>query len=228
MKMCRDTERARLIEDALGDVSAHACQHGDQVCEFYAGCGYQRQRRQRPDLWIVPHQLLFRDRPDFIPEPASLAIDESFWGAALHGIDDVRKISLSDLVEVREIVIATGGAIHRDASRTADLLDVSARVFRALALEPEGHPPRHFDCRRGSRTTIYDSLTAWNGFGNAIRMCTQVCRWRWCAKQWRGCKSKQGRREPHPLLEAAPVDNRVRRRALAMALDPEKSASAWI
>jgi hypothetical protein len=138
MKMCRDLERAKLIEDALGDVSTHACQHGDHICEFYTSCGHQRQRRQRPSVWIVPHHLLFHNRPDFIPEPDSLTIDEAFWGAALHGTDETRKLWLTDLVEIRAIAISSTASSYGDGSKTADLLDISTRVFKALALEPDG------------------------------------------------------------------------------------------
>src|SRR5277367_6028926 len=49
-KMCRDLERVDLVEEALGDVSSHACKHKDKVCEFYDVCGYQRQRQQRPEV----------------------------------------------------------------------------------------------------------------------------------------------------------------------------------
>jgi hypothetical protein len=152
MQMCRDLERAKLIEEALGDVSVHACQHGDQICEFFASCGYQRQRRQRPNVWIVPHHLLFHKRPDFIAEPDSLAIDEAFWGAPLHGIDEARKLWLSDLVAVRDVAISNCPSSHGDACRTADLLDISTRVFRALALEPE--------CRIRRATLTNASITA--------------------------------------------------------------------
>jgi hypothetical protein len=136
-KMCHDPERAKLILDALSDVSSHACKHKDQVCEFYERCGYQRQCRQRPDIWITPHQLLYRKRPDFIPQPASLTIDESFWSAALHGIYEPRKVWLRELADMREI-FTSGSSAYRDASKTADLMEISTRVFRALALVEDG------------------------------------------------------------------------------------------
>ena len=102
-KMCRELERATLITDALGAVAPRACKHKDKECDFYHVCGYQRQRRQRPDIWIVPHQLLFRERPSFIPEPGSVVIDEAFWGAALHGVERPYRLPLSALSQPREI-----------------------------------------------------------------------------------------------------------------------------
>lgn len=38
----------------------------------------ERQRQFRSQVWIVPHALLFIKRPDFIPEPDGVVIDESF------------------------------------------------------------------------------------------------------------------------------------------------------
>lgn len=60
-EMCRELDRAGLINEALGSVSPRACKHGEQQCRRYEICGYQRQRRQQPKVWIVPQQLLFPD-----------------------------------------------------------------------------------------------------------------------------------------------------------------------
>jgi hypothetical protein len=58
-QMCQDLRRVSLLESALAAVGPHACKRGDEQCEFFDRCGYQRQRRQRPDIWVVPHQLCF-------------------------------------------------------------------------------------------------------------------------------------------------------------------------
>src|SRR5262249_32709808 len=68
----------------------------------------------------IPHQLLFQERPDFIPEPAALAIDESFWNAALRGLQPPVKVWLRSLIEPRFVPKSAGG--------TAALLDISKRV----------------------------------------------------------------------------------------------------
>ena len=65
-QMCRDLDRVKEIENALGDPSAHACKHKDKECEFFRICGYQKQRREKPQVWLIPHQLLFRYKPSFI------------------------------------------------------------------------------------------------------------------------------------------------------------------
>jgi hypothetical protein len=131
MDMCRDLKRVGLVNDALGSVSPRACKHGDKHCKFYDICGYQRQRRQRPELWIVPHQLLFLPRPSFIPQPDALAIDESFSDAALNGLENPIKVWLRALVEEDRHV-------RRSIFGTADLVDISRRVHSALQREGAG------------------------------------------------------------------------------------------
>ena len=137
-KMCRELERAMLITDALGAVTPRACKYKDKVCDFYHVCGYQRQRQQRPDIWIVPHQLLFRKRPSFISEPDSVVIDEAFWGAALHGVERPYRLLLSAISQHREIYISGRVGQVPDSSATADLMAVSTRVHRALEIEGAG------------------------------------------------------------------------------------------
>jgi putative DNA primase/helicase len=149
-KMCRALDRATLISDSLGEVSRRACKHQESVCEFYHVCGYQRQRRAGPDIWIVPHQLLFRARPSFIPEPASLVIDEGFWSGALHGIDQPVKLWVDDIRAVREIEKPGGG---RYTSSTAELMAISHRVCSAIESEKDGR------IRQDALTKVYVTAT---------------------------------------------------------------------
>jgi putative DNA primase/helicase len=133
-KMCRDIGRVELIEGALASAASHACRHRDRECEFYNLCGYQRQRSAEPDVWVVPHQLLFRRKPSFIPQPTALAIDESFWSAGLRGLDKPYRVSLEALIGDR--------GIPREPANTADLVEVSRAVYGALSGEPEGRVRR--------------------------------------------------------------------------------------
>ena len=137
-KMCRELKRTALITDALGAVTPRACKYKDKMYDFYHVCGYQRQRQQHPDIWIVPHQLLFSERQSFIPEPDSVVIDEAFWGAALHGVERPYRLFLSAISQHRQIYF-TGrvGRVH-DSSATADLMAISARVRRALEMDGDG------------------------------------------------------------------------------------------
>ena len=133
-KMCRDLERVREIEGALGRASTQACKSKKGQCEFFNVCGYQKQRQQQPEVWAVAHQLLFRQRPSFI-ELDALAIDEGFYSAALHGIETRYEIDL-------DLLIKTDRTVPNDAFATNELTEVSRRVHRALAAQPEGRVSR--------------------------------------------------------------------------------------
>jgi putative DNA primase/helicase len=130
-KMCRELERVALIGEALGSVSTSACKNRDNKCPAFEMCGYQRQRLQQPDVWVIPHQLLFHERPDFILAPAALGIDESLWGASLRGLDKPVKLWLRSLVEDRYV--------PGDIPGTADLVEISGRIHRVLTREGSGH-----------------------------------------------------------------------------------------
>jgi hypothetical protein len=145
-KMCRDLARVGLITDALGNVTTCACKYKDSECEFFQICGYQKQREQRPNVWIVPHHLLFLKRPSFIPRPDSLAIDEAFWAAALHGDEQPYKLWLAAISGHREITGAGLWGSGCDYRATADLLAISRRVGKALEQEKSGR------IRRGALT----------------------------------------------------------------------------
>jgi hypothetical protein len=137
-KMCRELDRATMISDALSSVAPYACKYKEAECDFYRLCGYQRQRSAGPDIWIVPHQLLYRTRPSFIPQPDSLAIDEAFWNGSLHGVDRPYKLWLSALDEHRRIYTSGPLGAVPDAAATADLMEISRGVHRALQREEHG------------------------------------------------------------------------------------------
>jgi putative DNA primase/helicase len=94
-KMCRNL-------DAVHDAQAHglpvqeaACQRkmkdgtGEKVvheCVHFSTCPYQGQRQKRADMWIVPHEMLFQEKPRALGELAVVVVDESPWQAALEGV----------------------------------------------------------------------------------------------------------------------------------------------
>lgn len=136
--MCRDLDRAELLNGAVASISQKGCKHGATECGFYRDCGYQRQRRLKPDVWIVPHQLLFGERPDFIPQPGSLAIDEAFWNASLHGIDRPYLAWLDDLEKYRAVYYASSSSLRRDVRASNDLLVISQRTAHLLRDQADG------------------------------------------------------------------------------------------
>ena len=139
-KMCRELDRTVEINSALGDVARQACKNGSAECVFYKTCSYQAQQRLTPQVWIVAHQLLFRDRPQFIPQPDFVGIDEAFWGASLNGIEKTRLVMVNDLdEETREVRQSSKSALAAiDVGATADLMAVSTRMARILREEMSG------------------------------------------------------------------------------------------
>ena len=208
-KMCRDLARVREIEAALGSASTHACKSKDGQCEFFETCGYQRQRRQRPDVWGVPHQLLFRPRPAFIKCDA-LTIDEAFHGAALHGTEKP--------VEIAADLLVTGDrTVPGYLPLTADLISISERVHAVLAVQPEGRLSRDalvkgyvtaddaaaahkLEWQRKVALDVYPGMPA----KQARAACAQAA------------TRNQAVAEPRPVLEAAATDDRGAGRAFAL------------
>ena len=58
---------------------------------------------------------VFRERPNFIPQPDSLTIDEACWSAALHGVDKPYKLWLFEIGEHREVTFSriVGSVVER-------------------------------------------------------------------------------------------------------------------
>ena len=85
-KMCRNLDAVRDVQRVGGDPQELVCKKGEHECPYYRECGYQKQRGHQADLWLVPHSSLFSKRPDSIPQPSLLIIDESFWQSGLRGL----------------------------------------------------------------------------------------------------------------------------------------------
>jgi hypothetical protein len=88
-----------------------------------------------PQTWVVPHQLLFHPRPKFISAPTALVIDESFYGASLHGTDRPIWLNLAVLLGDRTIPEQIYG---RSAGATANLTAVSHRAYDAITAGADG------------------------------------------------------------------------------------------
>lgn len=69
----------RVVKDGDGEKVAHEC-------PLYSACAYQMQRSKRADLWIVPHEMLFTEKPTALGDLAAVVVDESPWQAGLEGV----------------------------------------------------------------------------------------------------------------------------------------------
>ena len=98
--MCRDTDAVRDVQAVGGAPQATVCNpKRGPGCKFYP-CRYTDQFQQQADIWIVAHQALFSQRPESVPQPSLLIIDEAFWQAGLYGADyDSPKRITSEMVK---------------------------------------------------------------------------------------------------------------------------------
>ena len=102
-RMCRDLEAVRDVQGLGTRVDEAVCRKRDRrtgneaTCRHYQSCGYQQQKRQRADLWIVAHELLFAEKPAALGEPAVVIVDESCWQDGLDGVDAPITLTLDAL-----------------------------------------------------------------------------------------------------------------------------------
>lgn len=91
MAMCGDPDVVKDAQAAYLDVDAYAC----GPCSLAAECAYQRQKRRKADIWIVPHAMLGHAPPKALGTLAALVVDENPVNAFLIGDDPAHPVHLS-------------------------------------------------------------------------------------------------------------------------------------
>ncbi|MCB8883982.1 toprim domain-containing protein [Acidisoma cellulosilytica] len=140
-KMCRNLEAVAAAREAGVDVQQAACRKKEKgqdpiCCPFYTECGYQRQRRAKADLWIVPHDLLFLSKPRALGDVALLVVDESCWADGLEGANGrPTGITIDDLRQPDRILTAEGATLQIDTDR---LHYLRARLLDCLQGQEDG------------------------------------------------------------------------------------------
>lgn len=76
--MCLEPELSEAARNAGASMSA-IC----KVCPSRNDCGYKRQASTVRRIWFMPHNLLFHPKPQAVPAPAALVIDEKFHDAGM-------------------------------------------------------------------------------------------------------------------------------------------------
>jgi putative DNA primase/helicase len=119
--MCLDPELSSAA-GAAGLAKSDVC----VACPLNTSCGYQRQRKQRADIWIGAHNLAFHSKPQPIRGAAVAVIDEGFWSAAIAGQDGrPPQLALSALDDDR-----TGSVTGIARDRLIYLRRCAARALR--------------------------------------------------------------------------------------------------
>ncbi len=103
-----DPTRTMCADRALSGAAMAAAQPataGCKICKWSppkrsgasseSVCGYIRQASMRPDVWLMPHNLMFQRKPAGLPDAAVVVVDENFTGAALVGTDALHPVQLN-------------------------------------------------------------------------------------------------------------------------------------
>ena len=142
--MSEPPSRARNRCELGLNVQATACRtkvNGiEHKCPFFNQCGTQRQSQQRADVWFVPHELLFTEKPATIGELAALIIDEGFLRAGLGGVNPEQ--GTKGLVFLPLDTLSTFDRIQGDDVATQELTFLRKRVQDAARLCKLGALPR--------------------------------------------------------------------------------------
>lgn len=137
--MCLDRAAMSDARDGGMSVFDHVCERklldGSKArCPFFHQCGMIRQRNATPDVWIVPHALLFQTRPGFILAPDALVIDERFHGNAIP--NKAATLTLDAIEHADFMISREDGTAALDESN--DLESYRATLVRALRAAPDG------------------------------------------------------------------------------------------
>jgi putative DNA primase/helicase len=99
-------------------------------CPFYDACPYQAQKRQRADVWIGAHELLYSEKPAAFGEIGFVIVDEAAWQDGLEGVDGPATTLSLD-------AMAADVWLPGDDDRHA-LRDAYGLTQHALAAQPDG------------------------------------------------------------------------------------------
>lgn len=132
--LCHAPEDAKAAQDAHLSVDTAVCGSLDGPhCPFRGKCGYMRQPEARPDIWAVQHAHLPYPRPEFVPAPAGLAVDETF--NAVQGADETQRLGVDALAHM-------GTDVEGDPAASATLAAMRPRLVAALRNVAEGYVTR--------------------------------------------------------------------------------------
>ena len=137
-KMCLDLDTVRDVQKVGGDVQTLVCAKGEKRCPFFEQCGYQKQREQKGDVWIVSHTALFNSKPAFIPTPALRIIDENFTKQGVVGTGHNDRLIVSEYEIERQ---ALHGKDHHILMANLDMQLMPARKKLLAALRGNGLGP---------------------------------------------------------------------------------------
>lgn len=161
----------RVVKEGDGEKIVHQC-------ALFEACAYQAQRAKRADIWIVPHEMLFTEKPTALGDLAAVVVDESPWQAGLEGVTglgdrmpldvlrggdrqpgdaqspDWHVLQHHRLRALDALDAMTEGAVYRDAMAADGLTTEDAREARAFALKRIEDPKIYPGMSRARRAEL--------------------------------------------------------------------------
>ena len=123
----------------------------------FAECGYQKQRESEADLWVVPHDLLFGEKPNTIGKLAFLVVDESVWQDGLEGVHGKpTALSLDTLAHMEKPPVEMSMMQRMDRERLEFLRERLLDVLRS-----SGEGPISAETIDGSDLTLDNTKEAY-------------------------------------------------------------------
>lgn len=131
--MCHDLAAVRDAQSVGAPVERHVCRDRDRqvACPLFSVCGYMRQKREKADVWFVPHEILFGSKPAAIGKLAALIVDETAWPDGLEGVN-------GPPLELSADSFHNDVDVPNDADGSARLREVHRFFREALVTHPLG------------------------------------------------------------------------------------------
>ena len=136
-RMCHDLAAVHEAQSIGAKPEVAVCRNRRKpdapACPFFEECGYQRQKAQVADLWFIPHELLFAEKPAALGKIAVLVVDEAAWRKGLEGVD-------GPPIDMTLDTLAEDVATHRTFSRlnVDRLRSIHQLTHHALMQHPDG------------------------------------------------------------------------------------------
>jgi len=97
-KMCRRSEEATKVEQAILDVETTLCKRGRGEkaikCPFYDTCAYQRQKPIKANIWFAAHECAVHEMPKTFGDVGWVMFDENPLDAFMFGVDINDQVTL--------------------------------------------------------------------------------------------------------------------------------------
>ena len=122
-KMCLNLEAVEAALKARTDVTKACCKYGKFECQFYRQCGYQAQKKQKPQVWIAASNVLFHQQKVF--KIKVVINDESFWQNGVVGVKNDEQI-----ITVPLAALASGSYRERLLGSLMDMQDEDGGLQR--------------------------------------------------------------------------------------------------